>query len=99
VASPPERLKRTGDSTPFSRPDNRNGRASRRGWGAVCQGVKTGGLWSQMEQKLHMFGANSSGLLCREEFHQGSIMCPREASHGQHYPNDYHFNNSSVLTG
>jgi hypothetical protein len=28
--------------------------ASMRGWGAVCQGVKTGGLWSQMEQKLHI---------------------------------------------
>ena len=25
-----------------------------RGWGTVCQGVKTGGLWSQMEQKLHI---------------------------------------------
>ena len=28
--------------------------ASRIGWGAVCQGVTTGGLWSQMEQKLHI---------------------------------------------
>ena len=28
--------------------------ASRTGWGAVCQGVTTGGLWSQMEQKLHI---------------------------------------------
>ena len=28
--------------------------ASMRGWGAVCQGVITGGLWSQMEQKLHI---------------------------------------------
>ena len=28
--------------------------ASRMGWGAVCQGVRTGGLWSQMEQKLHI---------------------------------------------
>ena len=28
--------------------------ASRLGCGAVCQGVRTGGLWSQMEQKLHI---------------------------------------------
>ena len=28
--------------------------ASRRGWGAVCQGVRTEGLWSQMERKLHI---------------------------------------------
>ena len=28
--------------------------ASWMGWGAVCQGVRTGGLWSQMEQKLHI---------------------------------------------
>ena len=28
--------------------------ASRSGWGAVCQGVTTGGLWSQMEKKLHI---------------------------------------------
>ena len=33
---------------------------SRMGWGAVCQGVRTGGLWSQMEQKLHI---NCLGLL------------------------------------
>lgn len=24
------------------------------GWWAACQGVKTGGLWSQMERKLHI---------------------------------------------
>ena len=28
--------------------------ASRTGWGAVCQGVQTGGLWSQMERKLYI---------------------------------------------
>ena len=28
--------------------------ASRTGWGAVCQGVTTEGLWSQMEKKLHI---------------------------------------------
>ena len=30
--------------------------ASRTGWGggAVCQGVQTGGLWSQIERKLHI---------------------------------------------
>ena len=28
--------------------------ASRSGWGAVCQGVQTGGLWSQMDQRLHI---------------------------------------------
>lgn len=28
--------------------------ASRSGWGAVCQGVRTGGLWSQMESKMHI---------------------------------------------
>ena len=28
--------------------------ASRTGWGAVCQGETTGGLWSQMEKKLHI---------------------------------------------
>ena len=28
--------------------------ASRSGWGAVCQGVQTGELWSQMEQRLHI---------------------------------------------
>ena len=27
---------------------------SRMGWEAVCQVVRTGGLWSQMEQKLHI---------------------------------------------
>ena len=28
--------------------------ASKLEWGAVCQGVRTGGLWSQMERKLHI---------------------------------------------
>ena len=28
--------------------------SSRSGWGAVCQGVTTGGLWSKMEKKLHI---------------------------------------------
>ena len=28
--------------------------ASRKGWGSVCQGVKTEGLWSQMERTLHI---------------------------------------------
>ena len=28
--------------------------ASRKGWGAVCQGVRTGGLWSQMKRTLHI---------------------------------------------
>ena len=28
--------------------------ASCTGWGAICQGVTTGGLWSQMEQKFHI---------------------------------------------
>ena len=28
--------------------------ASKIGWGAACQGVRTGGLWSQMEKKLHI---------------------------------------------
>ena len=28
--------------------------ASRMRWGTVCQGVRTRGLWSQMEQKLHI---------------------------------------------
>ena len=28
--------------------------ASRTGWGAVCQGETAGGLWSQMEKKLHI---------------------------------------------
>ena len=28
--------------------------ASKVGWGAVCREVRTGGLWSQMEKKLHI---------------------------------------------
>ena len=28
--------------------------ASMLGWGAVCQGIRTGGLWSQMERKNHI---------------------------------------------
>jgi len=28
--------------------------ASLRGWGAVCGGVRTGGLWSQLEQQKHI---------------------------------------------
>ena len=28
--------------------------ASKIGWGAACQGVRTGGLWSQKEKKLHI---------------------------------------------
>ena len=28
--------------------------ASMLGWGAVCQGSRTGGLWSQMERKNHI---------------------------------------------
>ena len=28
--------------------------ASRTGWGAVCEGVRTGGPWSKQEQKLHI---------------------------------------------
>ena len=28
--------------------------ASKTGWGAVCQGEKTRGVWSEQEQKLHI---------------------------------------------
>ena len=28
--------------------------ASRRGWGAVCQGARTGGPWSEVEQQWHI---------------------------------------------
>ena len=27
--------------------------ASKKGWGAVCQGIRTGGLWSKKEQEYH----------------------------------------------
>ena len=57
-----------GNPVVASPPRSRNGRAilssppdlvietdaSKVGWGAVCQGVRTGGLWSQMEKKLHI---------------------------------------------
>ena len=28
--------------------------ASRKGWGAVCQGISTGGQWSKEKQLLHI---------------------------------------------
>ena len=28
--------------------------ASLMGWGAVCRGIRTGGLWSQLESKNHI---------------------------------------------
>ena len=28
--------------------------ASKKGWGAVCQGIRTGGLWSEKEQEYHI---------------------------------------------
>ena len=53
VARAFECLEWEGSSPPFFRCDNRNRRLSHR-LGAVCQGVTTGGLWSQMEKKLHI---------------------------------------------
>ena len=32
--------------------------ASKKGWGAVCQGIKTGGLWSKKEQEYHQTFSN-----------------------------------------
>ena len=32
--------------------------ASKKGWGAVCQGIKTGGLWSKKEQEYHISLSN-----------------------------------------
>ena len=29
--------------------------SSRKGWGAVCQGISTGGQWSKKEQLLHIY--------------------------------------------
>ena len=60
--------------------------ASRKGWGAVCQGVRTGGLWSQMERTTaHQLLGTVSRFIRSKEFCEGSIMCPCEASHGQHF--------------
>ena len=28
--------------------------ASKKGWGAVCQGIRIGSLWSKKEQKYHI---------------------------------------------
>ena len=53
VVGPPERLERSCASASPSRYSNRDGRIED-GLGAVCQGVQTGGLWSQMERKLHI---------------------------------------------
>ncbi len=53
MVSSSERLERSCASASPSRYSNRNG-CFEDGLGAVCQGVQTGGLWSQMERKLHI---------------------------------------------
>ena len=65
--------------------------ASRTGWGAVCQGVRTGGPWSKEEiQNAHQLPTITGSVPClqmllqREEEHQ----CPIE--NGQHLSGGIH---------
>ena len=53
VASTSRCLERSSAPSPIPRSNNRDRRVSD-GLGVVCQGVRTGGVWSQMEQKLHI---------------------------------------------
>ena len=76
MASPPKRLERTGDSTPFSRPDNRNGRVNEGLGRGVPRGKNRGAVVSDGAEASHKLLGASSGLICREEFHQGSIYRP-----------------------
>ena len=60
--------------------------ASRKGWGAVCQGVRTGGVMvPDGAHNAHQLLGTVSRFIRSKEFCKGSIMCPCETSHGQHF--------------
>ena len=60
--------------------------ASRTGWGAVYQGGANYRLVvSNGAETTHQLSGASGRIICVEELHQGSIMCPCDTSHGQHF--------------
>ena len=59
--------------------------ASRIGWGPYARGCKPGVMVSDGEKASHqLLGTPSRSLRC-QEFHKKLLMCPCEASHGQHF--------------
>ena len=85
MASSPECLERSCAFTPFSRFSNRNRCfAGGLGWG-MLGGVNRGLVVSNGAETTHQLSGASGRVICGEELHQGSIMCPCETSHGQHF--------------
>ena len=42
--------------------------ASKRGWGAFCQGILTVGCWNAQEAELHKFSGNFTAFYAMEAF-------------------------------
>ena len=60
--------------------------ASKKGWGAVCQGVRTGGLWSQMERTLHINCLELlAGSFAVKSFAKGRLCAHVRLRIGQHF--------------
>ena len=63
---------------------------SREGWGAVCQGVQTGGLYSKMEQKFHIYCLELlARCLAVKSFTKGKLCVLCEPSKGDPLPRSF----------
>ena len=58
--------------------------ASRKGWGAYCQGISTGGPWCLEEKKVtHQLPRTLSRFISHQDVHQGKGMCSCKVTDGQ----------------
>ena len=85
VVSPSECLERACASSPPSRYSDRNGRIEDGLGGRMPGGANRGVMVSDGEKASHQLLGTPSRILRCQEFHKKSLMCPCEASHGQHF--------------
>ena len=85
VVSPSECLERSRASSPPSRYSDRNGRIEDGLGGRMPGGANRGVMVSDGEKASHQLLGTPSRILRCQKFHKKSLMCPCEASHGQHF--------------
>ena len=85
MVSPSECLERSCASSPPSRYSDRNKGIEDGLGGRIPGGANQGVMVSDGEKASHQLLGTPSRILRSQEFHKKSLMCPCEASHGQHF--------------
>ncbi len=85
MVSSSERLERSCASASPSRYSNRNGCFEDGLGGSMPGSANRGIVVSNGEKASHQLFGAPSRILCCEELHKESLMCPCEASYGQHF--------------